>query len=77
MMGRDMDALDILSILSVLIGCRNLEENRGQSEHNEISETSYRQLGILIVEVSEKIDKMAKKINQLKENIDQLMEVLL
>lgn len=62
---RQFDALDIVSLLSFLLGYENLIENRQQSAHNDVSAANDAQAQFLLEELGQKFDEqneMLKKI---------------
>ena len=62
--------MDILAILSVLLGMINVQENRLQSAHNDVQSANDKQAKFLLEEISRKFDEqneMLKKIIDLLE----------
>ena len=62
---RQFDALDIVSIMSFLLGYENLLENRQQSAHNDVSASNDAQAQFLLEELGRKFEEqneMLKKI---------------
>ena len=63
--------IDILAVVSVLLGLQNLNENRQQSAHNDVQIANDKQAEYLLKEIShqfEEQNKMLKKILELLEN---------
>lgn len=55
----------LLSVLSILLGVQNLQENRQQSAHNDVSAANDKQAQYLLAALSKKFDEqneMLKKI---------------
>lgn len=55
----------MLSVLSILLGVQNLQENRQQSAHNDVSAANDKQAQYLLAALSKKFDEqneMLKKI---------------
>lgn len=48
---RQFDALDLISVLSFMLGYQNLQENRQQSAHNDVSAANDRQAKFLLEEL--------------------------
>lgn len=62
---RKFDALDVVSIMSFLLGYENLMENRQQTAHNDVSAANDKQDQYLLRELGRKFDEqndMLKKI---------------
>lgn len=63
--GEQFDILDVLTILSFVIGYENLMENRQQSVQNDVGAANDRQASYLIDKISERLDaqdRMLKRI---------------
>lgn len=54
--GEQFDILDVLTILSFVIGYENLMENRQQSVQNDVGAANDRQASYLIDKISERLD---------------------
>lgn len=54
---RQFDALDIISVLSFLLGYENLLENRQQSAHNDVSAANETQTQFLLEELGRKFEE--------------------
>lgn len=70
-MKNQLDTLDIVSLLSLVIGYENLIENRQQSAHNDISAANDRQARTLLEELSKKFEEqnvMLRKILEVVNN---------
>ena len=66
-MEKKIDALDIVSILSFLIGVENLQENRQQSAHNDVSAANDKQAQFLLAELSKKFDEQNAMLGKIME----------
>lgn len=73
------DVIDILSVLSFILGLQNLQENREQSAHNDVSAANDRQARYLIEEMSkqfkeqnELLYKIMRTQEELADKIDEL-----
>lgn len=65
------DAMDILSILSLIIGYSNLVENRQQSAQNDVNAANDRQAQHILTEINKRLDRqdeMLKQLLEVKEN---------
>lgn len=56
---------DLLNIVSILIGLQNLQENREQSEHNDIQSANDNQAKFLLDELNKKFDEQNKMLNEI------------
>ena len=56
---------DLLNIVSILIGLQNLQENREQSEHNDIQSANDNQTKFLLDELNKKFDEQNKMLNEI------------
>lgn len=63
-------AIDILSIVSLLLGYENLLENRSQSAHNDVQAANAKQEEHLLQEIK----KMFEEQNQMLNEILQLLQ---
>lgn len=54
---RQFDALDVVSIMSFLLGYENLMENRQQTAHNDVSAANDKQAQYLLQELGRKFDE--------------------
>lgn len=62
--------MDILSVMSFLLGLENLQENRQQSAHNDVQAANARQEQNLLKEIG----RMFKEQNKTLNNILQLLK---
>lgn len=54
---RQFDALDVVSIMSFLLGYENLLENRQQTAHNDVIAANDKQAQYLLQELGRKFDE--------------------
>ena len=64
---RQFDALDVVSILSFLLGYENLLENRSQSAANDVSAANGKQDQYLLQELGRKFDEQNEMLKQILE----------
>jgi hypothetical protein len=62
-----LDAMDVLSIASFLIGYENLIENREQSRENDVSAANDKQAKYLLDEIGKRLDKQDEALDRLAE----------
>ena len=71
MNGNNNNEIDILAVISVLLGLQNLNENRQQSAHNDVQAANDKQAAYLLEEINRRFDeqnKMIKRLIELMEN---------
>lgn len=64
---RQLNALDILTVASFLIGAQNLQENREQSAHNDISAANEKQAEYLLQELTRKFEEQNAILKEILE----------
>lgn len=69
-MKNQLDTLDIVSLLSLVIGYENLIENRQQSAHNDISAANDRQAQTLLEELSKKFEEQNVMLREILEAVN-------
>lgn len=62
--------LDILAVISVLLGMQNLSENRQQSAHNDVQIANDKQAEYLLQELNKKFDEQNEILNRLVELLE-------
>lgn len=68
-MDNQFDSLDMLSLLSVLLGYQNLIENRQQSAHNDVSAANDKQAKTLLEELNKRFDEQNVMLRKILEVI--------
>lgn len=63
------EPLDLLSLLSVLLGYQNLVENRQQSAHNDVSAANDKQAKTLLEELNKRFDEQNVMLRKILEVI--------
>ena len=76
MNNRDYDALDILNIISFLVGYENLKENREQSKHNDVQVANDRQAEFLLSEINKRFDKQNEILEEQNLLLDKIIKLL-
>lgn len=66
-MSTDGKDLDIISLLSLLLGYENLIENRQQSKQNDVQAANDRQAAYLLQELSRKFEEQNTMLRQILE----------
>ena len=62
---KSIEIADLLAAWSLLLGYENLEENRQQSAHNDVSAANDRQAAYLMQELSQKFDEQNVILKQI------------
>lgn len=62
---RQFDILDLISVLSFLLGYENLMENRDQSRHNDIDKANGQQAKYLLEEIERKFDQQNEMLKEI------------
>lgn len=66
---RQFDTLDVVSILSFLLGYENLLENRSQSAANDVGAANDKQAKYLLQELGHKFDEQNAMLKQILEAV--------
>lgn len=64
---RQFDAIDIISVLSFMLGYQNLQENRQQSAHNDVSAANDKQAKFLLEELGRKFEEQNSMLREILE----------
>lgn len=64
---RQFNAIDIISVLSFMLGYQNLQENRQQSAHNDVSVANDKQARFLLEELSQKFEEQNAMLREILE----------
>lgn len=62
--------IDILAVISVLLGLQNLNENRQQSAHNDVQFANDKQAEYLLNEINKKFDEQNKILARVVELLE-------
>lgn len=71
---KELDSLDILSVLSFIIGYKNLIENRQQSKQNDVQAANDKQAEYLLNHLHEMFEDQNKKIDRILEILEESHE---
>lgn len=69
---KQLDYLDILNIISFAIGLKNLEENMGQSDKQELIRNLSDKADLLLKEIHGHLQEQDKKIDLILEKIEKI-----
>lgn len=64
---RQFDAIDIISVLSFMLGYENLLENRQQSAQNDVSAANDKQAKFLLEELGRKFEEQNSMLREILE----------
>lgn len=64
---RRFDAIDIISVLSFMLGYENLLENRQQSAQNDVSAANDKQAKFLLEELGRKFEEQNSMLREILE----------
>lgn len=66
-MNNNGNGLDLLNILSLIIGLQNLQENREQSAHNDVQTANNNQAKFLLEEINKRFEEQNVILNKILE----------
>ena len=67
---RQFDVLDILNVLSFMLGIENLQENRTQSAHNDVQAANQQQAEYLLEEINKRFEEQNKILGEILERMN-------
>ena len=70
------ELINLINILSFVIGYSNLQENRQQSANNDVQEANKAQAKYLLNEINRRFDEQNKILEELNVMLARLLEVL-
>lgn len=59
------DILDLISVMSFILGYQNLLENRSQSAHNDVSAANDKQAKFLLRELTDRFEEQNKMLREI------------
>lgn len=69
---RQFDALDMLGVMSFLLGLENLYENRQQSAQNDVGAANDKQASFLLSEIGKRLDRQDRALDVMLKKLEQL-----
>ena len=69
-MGGQFDVMDMLSVMSFLLGLENLQENRQQSAQNDVNAANDKQAKRILFEIGKRLDKQDGMLKEILEEIN-------
>lgn len=68
--------IDVLAVVSVLLGLQNLQENREQSAHNDVQMANDKQAKYLLEEITRKFDEQNGMLKEQNVMLDKILKLL-
>ena len=68
---QNKELINLINILSLVVGYSNLQENRAQSAHNDVQASNSAQSEYLLNEINRRFDEQ----NRMLERLSELMEM--
>ena len=72
MNNRELDFIDLISILSFILGYENLVENREQSRHNDVSAANDAQAKFLLEKIDMKFEEQNRTLKHILEIVNEI-----
>lgn len=69
------NSADLLNIISIFLALQNLQENREQSEHNDVQSATDNQTQFLIKKLEEKFAEQTVILNQILKTLEKLSNI--
>lgn len=70
------ELINLINILSFMIGMQNLSENRIQSAHNDVQVANYQQADFLLQQINKKFEEQNFILEKQNRTLDKLLELL-
>ena len=68
-MNGGFEELDLLTVMSLIIGYENLMENRSQSAHNDVNASNSQQAKFLLQEIYRKFDEQNVMLKEILDEV--------
>ena len=68
--------LDAVNILSLILAIENLQENREQSQHNDVQVANNKQADFLLQEINKRFDKQNEILEEQNLLLDKIIKML-
>lgn len=68
--------LDAVNILSLILAIENLQENREQSQHNDVQVANNKQAEFLLQEINKRFDKQNEILEEQNLLLDKIITML-
>lgn len=70
------ELINLINILSCVVGLQNLQENRQQSAHNDVQAANDKQAHYLLQEINRRFDEQNKILEEQNVMLARLLELL-
>lgn len=70
------ELINLINILSFMIGMQNLNENRIQSAHNDVQVANHQQAEFLLQQINKKFEEQNLILEKQNKTLDKLLELL-
>ena len=74
--GQNNELINLINILSFVVGLQNMQENRLQSAQNDVQSANDRQAEYLLNEINLRFDEQNKILEEQNVMLDRLLELL-
>lgn len=61
------ELINLINILSLVVGLQNMQENRAQSAHNDVQAANDKQAHFLLQEINRRFDEQSRMLERLIE----------
>jgi hypothetical protein len=69
-MSQQFGVMDLVSLMSLVLGYQNLIENREQSDHNDVSSANDKQARYMLKELTSKFDEQNKMLRAIMDKLE-------
>lgn len=70
------DAMDLINVISVMLGYENLMENRQQSAHNDVAKHNQRQAKQILDDLHKQFDVQNEMLKYQNSLLEEILEIL-
>ena len=70
------ELINLINILSFVVGYSNLQENRQQSAHNDVQSANDRQAEYLLNEINRRFDEQNRILDEQNRMLERLIELM-
>lgn len=74
--GYNNNFFDLISLISLIVGVSNLQENREQSAHNDVQRENDRQAHYLLTEIARLFEGINQRLAQQDETLEKIARAL-
>lgn len=74
--GQNNELINLINVLSFVIGYSNLQENRAQSAHNDVQAANSAQAEYLLNEINRRFDEQNKILEEQNRMLERLIELM-